>query len=51
MKRNHKNKRTENGSLRYVSKSVHRTLNARGIGFNLIEELRKELLPQRGVKL
>jgi hypothetical protein len=50
MKRNHKNKRTENGSLRYASKSIHRTLNLRGIGTDLIDELRKGLLPQKEVR-
>jgi len=50
MKKTNKNTRADSKSFRYVSKSIHRTRDLRGIGFNLIEELKKELIGQRGVK-
>jgi hypothetical protein len=47
MKKRNKHKRTEYKSFRYISKSIHRTSNLRGIGHSLIDDLRKELLPQK----
>jgi hypothetical protein len=50
MKRTNKSKRSDSKSFRYVSKTIHRTSNLRGVGHGLIDDLREELIVKREVK-